>query len=237
MRIFYLTFVFSGVYFSVFMIYVLQVILSFMAMKDGIPGYINLSKRAQICAFLLCAVVGAPCFSRAFSQDLGFSAGGGVVDFVQLGASSPSTSWSGGFVYTFSDALGAELYAGISHPSRSYDIPGGSQSLNLNSWWVEALIARHLLTIGGVVEVGAHTGIGITGISHDPFSVNAGALGSIIIPEAADSHTHILAGLRLTGGLFGGVAAHVGSDLRLFDPFTSPEAGYSITGGLLIALL
>jgi hypothetical protein len=118
----------------------------------------------------------------------------------------------------------------------SYDAPGGAESIPVHTWWVDIGVERDLFAISDAAGVSGSLGIGLTSMNRPEQHISLGGLGTTTIAAATDVHEHLMGGIELARTIVHPVSLHLGTNIRLISPFSSPETGYSVYGGLSVEI-
>lgn len=180
-----------------------------------------------------------PCHGQGLEKEghllLGINIAGAGLS--QFGGDSPTFSSEFTAIWQFSDSWGLTTSVSIAEFNFTFDTPGSTGSMPIQTWWVEAGVSHRLFMIGRSTDVTGTLGGGLTSMRHEEEQVSLGALGTTTIPAAADSRGHVLTGVRLTHEVAHPVRLHFGTNIRFVSPFSSPETGYSVYGGFSIEVL
>jgi hypothetical protein len=157
--------------------------------------------------------------------------------FSHIQETSPVLSPEISATWKMSSEWGLTVSGSMARIPLDYDIPGGTSSLTIDSWWLEAGLAYRLFSIAHMVEFVGTIGGGVTQVNRPESQIPLGGLGSATVPEASDTRGHLLAGIQLSREVLEPISLHLGTSFRFLSPFSAPETGYSVYGGLNIEVL
>jgi hypothetical protein len=120
--------------------------------------------------------------------------------------------------------------------SQPFDLIGGSDQFHVRVIAYGATLEHTFAGEPGSVEAAVLLGGGGVFSAVEKRTVSAGALGVVTIPGRSQTRSFLHAGVRGSIPLTRNVAMTLSPALRVFTPFSSSAADFSIAGGIRVGL-